>query len=387
MSDASKLELLAEQLKIAHAPSQPPPPPSTTVVEINETSQSAWSYGTISLVVVLIVVLFVVGFYAYYVSQDYKNMTVSGDLTLSNGNLRVRGDGDLTGSMQAEYVTLEDFSTRAETYVWADKNTLLWQSGTIGAQPPKENDIFGWTSKLAQTSVVPLINPTEATAEIMAEAYNNLVVEMYNRSVIFANPTSYIKLLKAFNVFSSGTVTIPNVSTDPNDTEFFNNGGNNGTPRKAMAYGSFNFSAFGVTNMNQIQSVQLNFYAQVQRSGYDYSDSRFGLLMDDMAQCHYDYAGNPVPTARFTLTSGEAPIGCNASSIATITTGSLVTTQDTGDFYIYDKKFLSRWFGASNNGTLTNTFTFAGNWFVGYGHAALRRCRFTRFVINYFANP
>lgn len=323
----------------------------------------------------------------YMSSNRFKNVKVTGDLTLSNGNLTVKGDGYDTGSMQAEYVTLPDYTTRSDTYLWSDRNTLLWQSGTIADDiPPRENDVFGWTSKLAQTSVISTINPASATTSNIATAYNNLLQELYSRGIIFANPTPFALVVRSFNVFTSGTVTIPNVNTDPNDNVYFNNGGNNPPPRKQMAYGSFSFPS-GITNVSQLQSVQLNFYAHVYRGGLDFSDSRFGLQLDDSQQCHYDYSNNPVPTARFTLENGDAPIGRNPSSITASIVSGNPASLDTEDLYFYDKNLLTRWFCDPNltDGTLKTTCEFEGNWFCGYASSRLRKCRFTRFIINYIA--
>ena len=337
------------------------------------------------IIVVVFIVIIIAGFIIN--NNSSKDFTVNGELKVNNGNITVTGDGDLTGSVKTEYVTLPDYASKSETYLWADKNTLLWQSGIIGTIPPRESDVFGWTSKLAQTSNFPQL-ASNATLSQVISAYNNLLVEFYNRGVIFANPTPPGKVVHAYNVFSNPNVTVPDPALDPNDNVPFNNGGNDPTPRKQMAHGFFNLKnnvdIGNITNIDQIQSVQVNFYAEVNRGGLDYSDARFGLQMNDSAQFYYDYANQFVPASRYG-DNWPTPIGRNISSGAISNDPNPPT--DSNDMYIYDRNTLVRWFcdPTKTDGKLLDSFVFDANWFVGYASATLKRCRFTRFVINYIS--
>ena len=92
------------------------------------------------IIVVIFLVIIVVAFIMNNnTSEDY---TVNGELKVNNGNITVTGDGNLTGSVKAEYIALPDYTSKSETYLWADKNTLLWQSGIIGTIPPRESDVM-----------------------------------------------------------------------------------------------------------------------------------------------------------------------------------------------------------------------------------------------------
>lgn len=336
------------------------------------------------LVVVIILIIIVVGFIAN--NNSSNDFTVKGELNVNEGNITVTGDGNLTGSVKTEYITLPDYVSKSETYLWADRDTLLWQSGIIGTVPPRESDVFGWTSKLAQTSNIPQLG-SSTSLETLITKYNELLIEFYNRGVIFANPKPPQSSVYAFDVFSVNTVIVPDPEEDPNDNVPFNNGGNNGAPRKLMAHGTFplknNPDIGNITNIDQIQSVQVNFYAEVDRGGLNYSDARFGLQTDDSAQFYYDFANQPVPLARYD--NWPTPIGRDESSTQVSENANPLV--DTKDLYIYDKKFLSRLFcdPTETDGSLLEDFDFEGNWFIGYAGQALKRCRFTRFVINYIS--
>ena len=339
------------------------------------------------IIVVIFLVIIVVAFIMNNnTSEDY---TVNGELKVNNGNITVTGDGNLTGSVKAEYIALPDYTSKSETYLWADKNTLLWQSGIIGTIPPRESDVMGWTSKLAQTSTVAQIDPSTATTSSIATAYNNLLLNFYARGVIYSNPLPPSKVIRAFDVLTSEHVTVPDVN--PGDDVTFNN------IRKQMAFGYFIFPEFGVTNINQIQSVQVNFYAEVYRGieyvppfnfpqVRDFSDARFGFKNNDSEQIYFDYANQPVPQGR-TFDPNPAPltpIGCNES------TGPISTEPnppiDGSDLYISDLPTLKRWFCNTPNENEVFKFGFDGNWFISTSGAVMKRCRFTRFVINYFAS-
>ena len=343
----------------------------------------------IDFLMIVLITLGIIGFIILYnpTNLNVKNsLNVQGQLNVQNGNLEVTGDGDLTGSVKAEYITLPDYASRAETYLWADRDTLLWQSGIIGSIPPRESDVFGWAPKLAQTSIVNKL-PTTATTQDIISRYNDLLQLLYSRGIIFANPRPALQVVRAYNVLTSAHVTTPDTNDDINDNVPFNNNGNiiPIVPRKQMAHGYFLFSNFGITNVNQIQSIQVNFYAKVYRGSNNFSDARIGLQLDDSAQLFYDYANQTAPNDRFTDDDSFISIGCNVSSgeVSSETNPS----QDTGDLYISDLSLLKRWFcdPQVTTGTLIDRYDFDANWFIGYPGHYLKRCRFTRFVINYFA--
>jgi len=65
--------------------------------------------------------------------NDLSANTIStdGDIVVNNANLYVYGDQNLTGSVQATYITLLDPSqNNVDTYLWANNQNLYWQNTT-----------------------------------------------------------------------------------------------------------------------------------------------------------------------------------------------------------------------------------------------------------------
>jgi len=57
-------------------------------------------------------------------------ITANGDIIANSANMYVTGDQNLTGSIQAEYLTLRDpANANALTYQWVNDNDLLWEDG------------------------------------------------------------------------------------------------------------------------------------------------------------------------------------------------------------------------------------------------------------------
>ena len=96
------------------------------------------------------------------------------NITTQDSNITINGDGNETGSLLAQYITLPDLTGKQETYIWAEKNTLLWQP-FIGTNPPGATDLIGWVPKLDQTVTVPILDPNTTTLPQLVTSYNNLI--------------------------------------------------------------------------------------------------------------------------------------------------------------------------------------------------------------------
>lgn len=97
----------------------------------------------------------------------FNELTVTSPFTVSNAT--VIGD-PTTGNIQADRILLVDSVTSS--------TSRLDVSGTILRFTDSSNnqvDVLGWTSKLAQNTTIPLLNPLIATDSDIANTLNTLL--------------------------------------------------------------------------------------------------------------------------------------------------------------------------------------------------------------------
>jgi hypothetical protein len=141
-----------------------------------------------------------------------NNLTVDtgGNLTITNGNLTVNGDGNNTGSVQGAYVTFPDLNINGlESYLWNQSNTLYWQDNMGKIQP-----ISGWWPILNPAgTTLTLLDPNSATTFQIATTLNALMTRISTQGAFFVtNPpvspsiTFRTSLSMKFGYSSSATV-------------------------------------------------------------------------------------------------------------------------------------------------------------------------------------
>jgi hypothetical protein len=110
------------------------------------------------------------------------NIDGANNLTVPLANFQVTGDGNLTGSAQAEYITLPDLNilNRHETYLWAQGDDILWQNG--GAQP--NISLTAWMGLLAPNPV-SVVRPTGPADTLnMQNATYALITTLLDRGIL-----------------------------------------------------------------------------------------------------------------------------------------------------------------------------------------------------------
>jgi hypothetical protein len=298
----------------------------------------------------------------YDVKIDLLNVdkiTTSSDITITNGNLKVNGDGNLTGSVQADYFTLKDSTSDNETYLYADKNTLLWDTGVVGL-PPVSTDLLGWVSKLRQDSGITLLSPSASTDDIIA-AYNQLITTLYERGVIFSAPVLSEQIQVTFDTFDAGVLTPYN-----------------GEPVRNQYLNVFTMAAANwpdeLIRIDQIQSVVVNFYSGISRNSSFISDARFGFSNDDSKLVYYAYQRRVTPNSPDAFAVGSSDTLAPAN-----TTRELVND----DIVITDKATLSRLFATPSALNTVNKVDINAYWFCGYGGNLITNCSINKLVFNY----
>jgi hypothetical protein len=298
----------------------------------------------------------------YNVKVDLVNIdkiATSGDITISAGNLKVSGDGNLTGSVQADYITLNDYTSQNETYLYADKNTLLWDTGAVGI-PPVSTDLLGWVPKLRQDIPVSLL-PASATTGDIVIAYNQLITTLYRKGVIFGAPVLPIQTQTTFNAITAGVLT-PYI----------------GSPTRGQYLNVFKMLAASwpanLVNIDQIQSVVVNFYSGINRDSNYVSDSRFGLASDDSKLVYYAYQRRITPTAPDIYAVGSSDV---------LAPGNTTTILTRSDITISDKSTLSRLFATPAAPNTVNKVDINAYWFCGYAGNSITNCSISKLTFNY----
>jgi hypothetical protein len=102
------------------------------------------------------------------------------DIRATNANIYATGDGNLTGSVQAEYITFPDLITGVEHYLWVQNDNLNWES--INGHQVNLGEAL-W--KLRQEPTEPLtpmdLLPSGATNSQIVSTLNNLMILLSNR--------------------------------------------------------------------------------------------------------------------------------------------------------------------------------------------------------------
>jgi cytoskeletal protein CcmA (bactofilin family) len=116
------------------------------------------------------------------------NIDGASNLTVPLANFQVTGDGNLTGSAQAEYITLPDLNilNRHETYLWAQGDDILWQNG--GTQP--NISLTDWMRLLAPNPV-SVVRPSGPTDTVnMQNATYALITTLLDRGILLTAAAS-----------------------------------------------------------------------------------------------------------------------------------------------------------------------------------------------------
>lgn len=292
--------------------------------------------------------------------QGSTGPTSAIDLDIANGNIVVNGDGNLTGSVQADYITLNDYTSNNPTYLYADQNTLLWDTGAVGI-PPVSSDLLGWVSKLRQDVPVSLLSSSATTSDIVT-AYNALITTLYQKGLIFTAPVLPSQTQAIFNAIAVGTLT-PYT----------------GVPTRNQYLNVFTMAAANwpgnLVNIDQIQSVVVNFYSGISSDSSFTSDARFGLSNDDSKLIYYAYQRRITPTPPddiYAVGSSDVLAPNNTTTILT-----------PADITISDKLTLSRLFATTAAPNTVNKVDINAYWFCGYAGNLITNCSISRLEFNY----
>jgi hypothetical protein len=282
------------------------------------------------------------------------------NITIANGNLTVNGDGNETGSLLAQYITLPDLTDKQqETYLYADNNTLLWDTGVVGF-PAVSTDVIGWVPKLRQDVSVTLL-PDDATTSDIVTAYNSLITTLYQKGVIFSAPVLPIQTQGTFDAFAIGT-----------DTPY------NGDPTRNQKLKVFTMAATNwpveLVNINQIQSVVVNFYSGISRDSSFSSDARFGFSDDDSKLVYYSYQ------RRINRINPDINAVGSSDISAPPNTTTLLTQND---ITITDKATLSRLFATPSNPNMVDKVDINAYWTCGYAGNLITNCKLNKLIFNY----
>ena len=282
------------------------------------------------------------------------------NITIANGNLTVNGDGNETGSLLAQYITLPDLTDKQqETYLYADNNTLLWDTGVVGF-PAVSTDVIGWVPKLRQDVSVTLL-PDDATTTDIVTAYNSLITKLYEKGVIFSAPVLPIQTQETFDAFAVGTAT-PYIG-DPTRNQNL----------KVFTMAATNWPV-ELVYIDQIQSVVVNFYSGISRDSSFSSDARFGFSTDNSKLVYYSYQRriNPINPDINAVGSSDISAPPNTTTLL---------TQD--DITITDKATLSRLFATPSVPTIVDKVDINAYWTCGYAGNLITNCKLTKLIFNY----
>jgi hypothetical protein len=299
------------------------------------------------------------------VEPDTDILTVIGplnaqkDITVTNANLVVNGDGNLTGSVQANYITLNDYSTNNETYLYADKNTLLWDTGVVGL-PPVSTDLLGWVPKLRQDVPITLLPPAAPTGDIVA-AYNSLITTLYQKGVIFGAPVLPAQTQTTFDAIAAGTLT---PYTGPAVTNEYKN---------VFTMPASNWPA-NLVSIDQIQSVVVRFYSGINQDSDFISDARFDLSNNGSKLVYYAYQRRITPSLPDANAVGSSDV---------LAPGNTTTILTPADITISDKTTLSRLFATPAAPNTVNKVDINAYWFCGYGGNKITNCSVSKLTFNY----
>jgi len=187
--------------------------------------------------------------------------------------------------------------------------------------------------------------------------------------------------LQFVDVLTLPEVTVPPINPN-HDNIGFTQGG------QIMASGTINLSGQTIignaTNIEKIQSVQLNFYAETfNESSYGVSVNLATLTIYTPEPYDiYNFTDNQkYPSPRFPNLQNYLPIGRNLSTAEP-------PQLDSHDLYITNRGILTQLFcdPSKSDGSLKTEFTFEIIWvarLLGDDATYLKRCRLTRFIINY----
>ena len=283
------------------------------------------------------------------------------NITIANGNLTVNGDGNETGSLLAQYITLPDLTDKQqETYLYADNNTLLWDTGVVGF-PAVSTDVIGWVPKLRQDVSVTLLPATATTTDIVT-AYNTLITTLYAKGVIFSAPSLSTQNQTTFDAFVVGTYT-PYIG-DPTRNQKL----------KVFTMASTKWPV-NLVNINQIQNVVVNFYSGISRDSSFSSDARFGFSEDDSKLVYYSYQRRINPTNLDSNAVGSSDISAPPNTTTLLTPADITIT---------DKATLSRLFATpSAPNTVNKVEDINAYWTCGYASNLITNCKLTKLIFNY----
>lgn len=324
------------------------------------------------------------------------------DIILKNGIVNVYDDGinsDL-GSASCSALELKD---QTNTYLFADKNTLMWDSGNINGSST-ETDVLGWVPKLQQTSQINLIQHATSEGQVkdkideLNDTINLILQEFSNRELIYMFPgpippppapqtvLHYDVLYEKHNAVAAPYP--PYMQFD--------------------SYYIFNPAGFRINNIDlpisstaQIQSIQVNFYAGKHNFNSSILDPTRNFYVP--AAFHLDLSKPPIFFAGYSTVqprsiSGD-PYGIGRER--SITNDYLQNTGgtsnipfssdpniETSDLFITDQNSILEIIGTGN-------INFAPAWIIPSSaggpppiltdNAGIYNMKMTRFVINYYA--
>jgi hypothetical protein len=257
------------------------------------------------------------------------------NITTQDSNITINGDGNETGSLLAQYITLPDLTGKQETYIWAEKNTLLWQP-FIGTNPPGATDLIGWVPKLDQTVTVPILDPNTTTLLQLVTSYNNLINFLYQKKLVFKKPQSNPQI---YDFYANPNSLKPIITTPYTNTY-----------KNIFSINNSIWTTIGITRVDQIESISLNFYSEIFSRVYNpgfpglipssitdtpigsntVSDARLTFSSDDLRIAYYAYNRRVTPN-----TPNVSAIGSHDISVPSTTTTLIpqstyiITSQDT----------------------------------------------------------
>ena len=115
--------------------------------------------------------------------QNGNTQIESGDTRIKDGNYIVNGDNNQTGSLQANYIVLNDLDQNTQQhYVYADNDTI-YKKIKNSILPPF--DVIGYRPKIEQTIDIEYLSTDSSTQADLREAFNNMVTLFKTRNIIY----------------------------------------------------------------------------------------------------------------------------------------------------------------------------------------------------------
>jgi hypothetical protein len=256
------------------------------------------------------------------------------NITTKDSNITINGDGNETGSLGAQYITLPDLNGKQETYIWAEKNTLLWQP-FIGTNPPGATDLIGWVPKLEQTLTVPILDPITTTLPQLVTSYNNLVGFLYQKKLVFKKPQSNPQ---TYNLYANPISLKPIITTPYTNTY-----------QNVFSINNSIWTTLGITRVDQIENINLNFYSEIffrqlnpgsffmpsynidsVLNSLNVSDARLTFSSDDSKISYYAYHRRVTPNTPNVTAIGSHDISVPTNTQTIIPQNNyIITSQDT----------------------------------------------------------